>query len=300
MILTGPTGIGKTRLALELASREAAEIISADSMQVYRGMPIGTAQPDAGQRARARFHLCGVVDPAEAFNVQRFIELAGAAHAEIEARGARALYVGGTGMYLRALRFGLFDDDASDDAVRAELQEELAHEGAAALHARLAAQDPASAARIPPADAVRIVRALEVLRLTGRPIVELQSQWAEPIPRFPHVLAVLNIARETLRARIALRTDAMLNEGWIEEVEALLAGGLPPEQHCFKALGYREIISYLNGGMTKEALRERIVTVTMQFAKRQLTWFRREPGAVWIDLDTTAEDVVLERLRELL
>ena len=300
LFLSGPTGIGKTDLAVRLAERFPLEIISADSMQVYHGLPIGTAQPSAHQRRQAEFHLCGALAPTEPFSVQRFLTLCDEAHRRILARGRFPLYVGGTGLYLRALRWGLFDQEARDPALRARLEEEIQALGAPALHARLAVIDPRAALRIAPADRVRIVRALEVHALTGRPLSELQRQWTRPAPRFPHVLAVLVAPRELLRRRIAERTDAMLAAGWADEVRALLAEGLSPRQHCFKALGYHEVIEHVQGRLAFGLMRERIILRTQQFAKRQMVWFRRERPALWLAPPGQEPAAIYPRLEKLL
>jgi tRNA dimethylallyltransferase len=283
LMLAGPTGIGKTGLAVEMAQRFGLEIISADSMQVYRGMAVGTAQPTAAERSRARFHVCGMLDPREPFSVQRFVELCDAAHRRIVAAGRLPIYVGGTGLYLRALRWGLFEQEASDPAVRRALEDELRTAGAPAMHRRLAGLDPEAAAHIAPADAVRIVRALEVQAVTGRRMSELQRQWARPRPRFRHELVVLVAPRELVRRRIAERARIMLTGGWIEETRALLAAGVDESQHCFKALGYREVIDHIRGKMTFDELVARITTLTQQFARRQMVWLRRERPALWLE-----------------
>jgi tRNA dimethylallyltransferase len=285
VMLAGPTGVGKTAVAVRLAERHGLEVLSADSMQVYRGMAIGTAQPTDEQRARVAFHVCGSVDPAEPFNAHRFVELCDAAHRDILARGRRPLYVGGTGLYLRALRWGLSPRTGRDTAIRQRLEGEVSELGSAALHDRLRQVDPVAAARIAPADAIRIVRALEVLEATGRPISEHQIEWPDPAARFPHVLVVLDADREALDRRIGARAAAMLRDGWIEETRALLARGLPPGQHCFKALGYRRIIDHLEGRIDRAELERLIVLRTRQFARRQRTWFRRERPATWIAVD---------------
>ncbi|MCE5228434.1 tRNA (adenosine(37)-N6)-dimethylallyltransferase MiaA [bacterium] len=297
LLLAGPTAVGKTGLAVALAERFGLEIISADSMQVYRGMEIGTAQPTPEEAARARFHLCGVRDPAEPFSVREWLGLCDAAHADILSRGKLPLYVGGTGMYLRALRWGMFDldeptsgnrqspIDTRQSVHRTQLEAELASIGPQALHERLAQVDPDAARRISPSDAVRIVRALEVHAMTGRPISRLQDQWESPRPRFPHVLIALVAERGALRERIARRTDEMLAAGWIDEARALLERGIPPTRHCFKALGYREIVEHLDGRLGLDRLRDLIVTRTGQFSKRQMIWLRRERPALWIEID---------------
>lgn len=300
LILTGPTGIGKTSLAVRLTRRFPLEIISADSMQVYRGLEIGTAQPTPSEMAQARFHVCGMLAPAEPFSAARFIEACDAAHADIVSRGRQPIYVGGTGLYLRALRWGLFADGPRDDAVRSQLEAQYETLGAQAMHRRLAEADPQAAARIEPADRIRIVRALEVHTLTGQPISSLQNQWQRPRARFPHVMVVLTAPREVIRRRIAERIDAMLATGWIEEVRALLDGGCPPGLHCFKALGYREILAHLRGEIDRKQLCELIVTHTHQFAKRQMIWLRRERPAIWLPLESPEDAHVSPFIEKLL
>ena len=300
LILTGPTGIGKTSLAVRLGRRFPLEIISADSMQVYRGLEIGTAQPTPAEKAQARFHVCGMLAPEEPFSAARFLQACDAAHADILARGRQPLYVGGTGLYLRALRWGLFADGPRDDAVRTELENQYETLGAPAMHRRLAQADPQAAARIEPADRIRVVRALEVHALTGQPISRLQSQWRRPHARFPHVMVVLSAPRHAVRRRISERVDAMLAEGWIDEVRALLDGGCPPGLHCFKALGYREILAHLRGEIDRTQLRELIVTHTHQFAKRQTIWLRRERPAIWLPLESPEDAHVGPFIEKLL
>ena len=300
VLITGPTGIGKTEVALELARRRPLEIISADSMQIYRGLVIGTAQPTPDQLRQARFHLCGVLEPTEHCDVKRFIRMADAAHRQILARRQWPLYVGGTGMYLRALRWGLFEGAGRNDRIRQTLQEDAQRQGPAALHARLRQLDPAAADRIGANDTIRLVRALEVYKLTGRRLSVHQRQWENPRARFPHVMVVLYARREWMRQRIAARTRAMLTAGWIREVEDLLGRGLSPEQHCFKALGYRDVVRHIGGEISRSALEELIVIRTRQFAKRQLVWLRRERPAIWLAIDQLAPPAVADWLEKLL
>lgn len=307
LILAGPTGVGKTELAVRLAEGHPYELISADSMQVYRGLEIGTAQPTAAELRGVPLHGCGIVDPQEAFNAKKFLDFSAEVHGRIVEAGRVPLYVGGTGMYLRALRFGLFEQPDSTDEdrpriqeIRARLMAEAAESGPEALHRRLAESDPAMAARIASRDAVRIVRALEVLEATGRPLSQLHGEWGEPRPRFDHVLIVLSCPRAELVARIERRTDAMLAAGWVEETRRLLAAGVAPAQHCFKALGYAEIIARLRGELSEAEMRDRIKARTRQFAKRQMTWFRKEPGAVWIERGDGGPQAALEKIDNLI
>jgi tRNA dimethylallyltransferase len=285
LIIAGPTGIGKTQLAIDLTCSGRLEIISADSMQVYHGMRIGTAQPTDEQKSKARFHVCGMVDPGSDFNVSQFLDICSQAHQSILDRGNQPLYTGGTGLYLRALRWGIFGHQSRDEQVRQKLEMECRNQGVEVLYERLRQVDPKSAERISSRDTMRIVRALEVYASTGRPISDLQDQWIKPRARFPHRLVVLVTSRDVLRQRIKIRTEEMLKQGWIEEVEELLAHYSSTELHCFKALGYREIIQYLEGKMKRDELKDKIVSRTFTFTRRQMVWLRREHPAVWIRVE---------------
>jgi tRNA dimethylallyltransferase len=300
LILAGPTGVGKTELAVRWAQRGRRELISADSMQVYRGMEIGTGQPTPAELRGVPLHGCGMLRPDEAFDVQQFVEMTARLHHEILERNAEPAYVGGTGMYLRALRWGLVELPEVEPSIRAELEAEWQHKGGAALHARLASLDPDISARIACTDRVRIIRALEVIRATGRRFSELQRQWDAPLPRFGHVLVVLMCPRAQLVRRIERRVDAMLDAGWIREVESLREAGYPATLHAFKALGYREIFQYLDGSMSEGEMREAIKARTRQFARRQMTWFRKERDARWIEFDGERFEEALEALEKVL
>lgn len=286
LIITGPTAVGKTAVAAEVCRAIGGEMISADSMQVYRGLDIGTAKPAPDELAGVPCHLIDVLDPQEEFSVARFIEMADAAISDIRGRGREPVIAGGTGLYLKGLLYGLFDEPSKDDAVRIGLRQRMAAESPPALHRELAAHDPDAAARISPTDRHRIERALEVFHVTGRPISDWQKQWAEPNARFPHRLIILTRPREALYRRIEARVDEMLDAGWEEEVRRLIASNnsanLP---HCFKSIGYREMAAWLRGEMTFDAMAMEIKTQTRRLSKRQLTWFRKMPAAEWIDID---------------
>jgi tRNA dimethylallyltransferase len=275
--VVGPTASGKTAAALALAERLGLEVVSCDSMQIYRGFDVGTAKPSASERARVRHHLIDVADPDETFSAARFVTLAEAAIAQARTRGHGALVVGGTGLYLRALRFGLFDAPSRDDALRERLYaEEAARPGT--LRERLAAVDPASAARIAPRDLLRLVRALEVHQLTGR---SLSAHFAahDRAERHRFLVALLDPPTHVLRARIIERTAAMLRAGLIEETKGLVdryGRHLRP----LGAVGYREVVAYLTGELRAPELEAAIVTATLQYARRQRTWWKREPGAL--------------------
>jgi tRNA dimethylallyltransferase len=295
LILTGPTACGKTALALEVAGRIGAEIVALDSMTVYRGMDVGTAKPTPDERARVPHHLIDVLDPWESLTVAWWLERAADACREITARGKRPLFVGGTPFYLKALLHGLFEGPPVDPELRRSLEAEAERGGRTALHARLAAVDPKTAARLHPNDVRRVVRALEVHTLTGKPISGWQQTWdtpafadspeaAPPPVRIPAV--VLELPREVLYERINRRVDAMLEAGWLEEVRRLRALPRPLSREARQALGYRELLAHLDGSGPEWAETvELIRTHTRQFAKRQLTWFRHLPQLVPVPAD---------------
>ena len=308
LMLAGVTGIGKTALGIELAlrirrhPRPPLELISADSMQVYRGMAIGTAQPTPDELRGIPIHLTGLIDPAEPFNASRFVAMCDAAHHDILTRGAQPLYLGGTGLYLRALRWGLIDNDSADPAIRRRLEAQAQSDGLAALYTRLQSVDPDAATRIAPGDAVRIIRALEAYEVTGRPISSLQRQWDTPTPRFPHHLVILDAPRDPSRPphRAPHRRHARRRLDRRGRFPA--RRGLDEQSHCFKALGYREIIECLRGRLDRDAMRQRIILRTLQFARRQRTWLRRERPATVIDFhpdDPAGRERVLEKLLAL-
>jgi tRNA dimethylallyltransferase len=284
LVLTGPTGAGKTELALELAETLAAEIVSMDSMALYRGLDIGTAKPTLTERSRVRHHLVDVLDPWQSASVAWWLEQAGHCCRDIEGRGKRALFVGGTPLYLKALLQGLFDGPPADGELRQRLLTEAEQFGKGRLHERLAAVDAASAARLHSNDVRRVVRALEVWLLTGQPLSSWQTQWSRPggatplcSPESAPVLW-LDLPREQLYARINARGEAMFTAGLVEEVKALRALPQPPSREATQALGYKEVLAHLEGRMSLEATVAEVQTRTRHFAKRQITWFRHLPG----------------------
>ncbi len=292
LILTGPTACGKTALALDLAERVGGEIVALDSMTVYRGMNVGTAKPSAADRARVPHHLIDVLDPWESLTVAWWLAQAEAACADITARGKRPIFVGGTPFYLKALLHGLFDGPPADADIRRALEADAARDGNASVHARLAAVDPKTATRLHPNDVRRVVRALEVHALTGKPISDWQQTWdtpsfawtAKPQPaKVP--AAVLELPRDRLYDRINRRVDGMLEGGWLDEVRALRELPRPLSREARQALGYRELIEHLETGGDLNATGELIRTRTRQFAKRQLTWFRHLPALVPVPAD---------------
>jgi tRNA dimethylallyltransferase len=281
--LTGPTACGKSDLALALAERIPLEIVSMDSAMVYRGLDIGTAKPSAAVRADVPHHLIDILDPSEAYSAGRFARDAAAAIRGIAARGRLPLLVGGTLLYLRALRDGLASLPRADESVRRQLDADAAATSWAIQHERLRAVDPEAAARIAPTDRQRIQRALEVYVLTGRPLSQLQrSEKAAPTLRV-QTIALVPEQREDLAARIERRFDAMVAAGLVAEVERLRArGDLTLEMPSMRAVGYRQIWGYLDKTYDWEEARRRAIVATRQYAKRQLTWLRGDPRCeVW-------------------
>ena len=273
--ITGPTACGKTDLALELAERVPLEIISMDSAMVYRGLDIGTAKPPPAVREAVPHHLIDIVDPTESYSAGRFARDATSLIAAVKTRGRLPLLVGGTLLYLRALRDGLAALPRADRRVRAELDREAAVHGWGALHARLREVDAAAADRIAPSDRQRIQRALEVHALTGRPITALQRAGAgAPRPKIL-ALALVPESRTDLAVRIEHRFDAMVEAGFVREVEQLRArGDLDCDMPAMRAVGYRQLWAYLDGRCAWEEARAKVLVATRQYAKRQLTWLR--------------------------
>lgn len=277
--IVGPTASGKSDLALTLAARRDCEIVSCDSVQVYRGFDVGTAKPSTDERARIRHHLVDVVDWDEPFDAARYAELARDAMVEIKTRGAGAILCGGTGLYLRALRFGLVDVPPTDLELRGRMAAQEAAEPGV-LSARLARLDPESARSIEPRNLVQVIRALEIFELTGERASQIRARHGFQAEVVPMRVVVLHRDREILRQRIARRAAAMLEAGLLEEVAALLAAGVRPDCRPMSSVGYREACAVLRGQEPTAGLAERITTSTWHYAKRQLTWFRKEREVV--------------------
>jgi len=273
--LLGPTASGKSSMALELAARVPAEIVSMDSAQVYRGLDIGTAKPSATERAAVRHHLIDVIDPDRSYSTGRWRTDAIRTVLEVLGRGKVPLIVGGTMLYYRALVGGLDALPQADAEVRAAINAEALERGWPALHAELARVDPKSARRIPAGDTQRIQRALEVFRITGRPLSSLQGQTAPALPFALKAFALIPQDREALARRIAERFDAMLAAGFVDEVRTLRKRfQLTPGMPSMRAVGYRQVWQHLEGELSEAEMREQAVAATRQLAKRQLTWLR--------------------------
>jgi tRNA dimethylallyltransferase len=248
-------------------------------------MNIGTAKPPAAARSEVPYHLVDVVEPSEAFSVARYLELAETASADIRARNRPVIFAGGTAMYIKALLYGLFEGPGTDGAIREKLKARIELEGAAALHAELAKADEAAAQRIHPNDSKRIIRALEVIAATGKPITAHQQQWESPVPQQPDGWTILGLRREKTDAshRINMRVKRMFDEGLVEEVRSLLAEPCPLGQQARCAIGYAEVIEHLDGRYSLDETTELVKKNTRKFAKAQRTWFKTFHDVHWID-----------------
>ncbi len=293
LAIVGPTGVGKTALALELAERLGAEIVNADSRQVYRQLDIGSAKPTAAERARVPHHVFDVVDPDQPFDCARYRELAAAAIADIRGRGRRVLVVGGTGLYVKALRYGLFPGPPRNAELRARLEAEE-QAAAGSLHRRLTELDPVTAARLHPHDRVRLIRALEVELVTGRPMSAWQAEHGFRAASVPMTLIGLTLARARLRQRLAQRCRAMIEAGLLDEVRDLWKRGYPRALPTLQTIGYREMGAVLAEEMNLDEALAAMIRATCQLAKRQLTWFRADPTVRWFDAEGETDRLARE------
>lgn len=298
LTLLGPTAVGKTDVALEIARACEGEIISCDSMQVYRGMNIGTAKPSEKQRREIPHHLIDIVEPEEKYDVANFLNDAQNALTAIRSRKASAIVAGGTPMYLKAFLYGLFEGPPADEAFRGRLRKEAEEGGSGALWERLGGVDPTVAERIHPNDLKRIIRALEVFEKTGRPISELQEQWKREHPTRDVLLIGLSRSRDILYARIDARVDVMFEKGLVDEVRSL-KDRLGPT--AGKALGYREVVGYLDGGCSLERAIEAVKNNTHNFVRKQMTWYRSLEDVNWIDMsDGGGVTETVDKVREIM
>jgi tRNA dimethylallyltransferase len=296
--LVGPTASGKTEAGIAVAERLGAEIVSVDSMLVYRGMDVGTATPTAAERARVPHHLLDVAEPGERFSVSRFQALAREALERIGARGGRALLVGGSGLYYRAVVDGL-EFPPTDAATRQELERQAVALGPEGLYARLATSDPAAAGRIEPENVRRTVRALEVAAVTGRPFSTFAGDW-ERYPPGAVRAAGIEMEPGALRARIEVRVQAMVAAGLVDEVRALVDDGAGPSLTSGQAIGYAEVIEHLAGRMSLDKAVARTVKRTRALARRQLAWFRRDPRIRWFRAGPEGASGIVDELTEYL
>ena len=289
IVICGPTATGKTKLGVALAKALDGEVVSADSMQVYRGMPIGTAQPTAEERDGVPHHMMAMADPSENYSVARYVEEATACVEDIFARGKQPILVGGTGLYIDALCKGqTFSDFQPDSGLRAKLQAQAAQGGLPRLWVDLERIDPEAAARLHPNDEKRILRALEVWYTTGKTISQHNRETQAVPPRYEALTITLTYAdRQALYARIDQRVDEMMKHGLVKEIQALLAAGIPKDGTAMQAIGYKELVPAVASGDADaiQQAAEEVKLRSRQYAKRQLSWFRRNPKAHWIEVD---------------
>ena len=280
--VVGPTASGKSALSLAIAEAFAGEIISCDSTAVYRGLDIGTDKLEVADRRGIPHHLIDVALPTEVYSAARYGRDAASAVADISARGRLPIVVGGTGFYLRALVRGVFPGPGRDDALRARLNHVADRRGVESLHRWLMRVDQASSRRIQPRDRKRLVRALEVYLLTGRPLTDHFAETVAPAGALDVLTIGVNVPRPALLDRVSRRVDEQFARGVVDEVRQFVRAGVPLSAHAFSGLVYRQVVDYLNGVRDIEATRMLVVRENMRYAKRQLTWFRKEPGIVWL------------------
>lgn len=281
--VVGPTATGKSALAIALSQALGGEVIACDSTAVYRGIDIGTDKVPAAAQGGIAHHLVDLVGPTDVYSAAQYGRDASTLAREILARGRVPVLAGGTGFYYRALVRGLFPGPARDEALRARLDRIASRRGVEALWRWLGRIDPPSAARILPRDQKRLVRALEVYVLTGRTLTDHFADTASPIADFSVLTLGLDLARPALLPRVTTRVDQQLRAGVVDEVRALMAAGVPATAHAFSGLVYRQVLEYLSGVRDLAATRDLIIRENMRYARRQLLWFRKEPGVRWID-----------------
>ena len=283
LAVVGPTATGKSALALSIAARVGGEVLACDSTAVYRGFDVGTDKVPADRRRGIPHHLIDLVDPTDVYSAARYGRDAARAVRAVSARGRLPILAGGTGLYYRALTRGLFAGPGRDDTLRDRLARAARRRGVGALHRVLARRDPASARRIHPADEKRVIRALEVLLLTGRTLTEHFAETRSPIAGHAVVAVGLRLPMRQLEARIAARVDRQLAEGLLDEVRGLLARGVPGDAGPFGGLVYRQVLEHLRGERDLGGTRDLIARENRRYARRQATWFRREAGVGWLE-----------------
>jgi len=297
--ILGPTATGKSALGMALALRFGGEVVSCDSTAVYRGFDIGTDKVPVSARQGVPHHMIDVADPTEEYSAARYAREAAAVVREVWARGRLPILVGGTGLYYRALTKGFFPGPGRDTALRARLERIADRKGVERLHVLLGRVDPGSATRIQARDRKRLVRALEVYFLTGRPMTAHFAQTQSPLPEFDVTAFGLQISSEATVARVAARVDAQFREGLLDEIRGLLASGLPETAHPFTGLVYRQALEHLHGLRDEAATRELIVRENRRYSRRQLIWFRKEPNLTWIHAAGEREETQEEVARVL-
>ncbi len=298
VIISGPTGVGKTELSLELARYFKAEIVNADSMQVYKGMDIGTAKPTREQRMEIPHHLIDIVNPDEEFNAEKYRRMALSAVSEINRKGKVCLVVGGTGLYIRALLGGLFKTPEKDPSLREALKREAEKEGLRKLYERLRIYDPEYAERIHPNDKIRIIRGLEIIELTGRKVSELIKEHGFKEKKINALKIFLYTDRKILYERINRRCIRMIESGLIEETRRLLFQGYSPSLKPLQSIGYRHTVKYISGEWDLYKMIRKMQADTRRYAKRQITWFKKEEDVVWMNVEE--KDKIKRKIEEFL
>jgi len=295
--VVGPTAVGKTAFSLALAEALGGEIINGDSRQLYRGMDIGTAKPSEAERARVPHHLIDLIDPTEPFSAAKFVELADAAIADIRGRGKVPIVVGGTGLYIRTLVDGIWDGPGADLALRAALEGMAERDGKQILHRMLTRLDPASAASLHPNDGYKVMRALEITLLCGRPASVERAEHGFP-GRYDALTLGLTRPRPELHQRIAQRVGMMVDSGWVDEVKGLIASGMSTDDPGMNALGYRELGRYLAGEWRLDEAVTAICTASRRYAKRQFTWFRKDDKIQWLNVSGVSVPDLVARVSD--
>ena len=299
LVILGPTGVGKTKVSLEVADRLEGEIVCADSRQIYRFMDIGTAKPKPEQRKRIVHHLIDIVNPDQKFTAADFAQQAKIIIGNLIEKGKPAILVGGTGLYIRALTKGFFKSPRGDTTVRERLNKWAQERGKDFLHKKLRQIDPEAAKKVHPNNVVRVIRALEVYELTGVPISQLQKSGDYPKKEFDFVKVGLNLGRRKLYEIIEKRVDKMMAEGLLQEARKLDRLGYSRELSPLKTLGYKELFSYLDGDLSLAEAVDLIKKNTRNYAKRQITWFKKEEDIVWFDADAEGlESRIVEKFRK--
>ncbi|MFH2219010.1 MAG: tRNA (adenosine(37)-N6)-dimethylallyltransferase MiaA [Pseudomonadota bacterium] len=289
VVICGPTAMGKTTVAINLAGSFNAEIVGADSMQVYRHMDIGTAKPTPDERAAVSHHMIDIIEPDEPLDARQYAEMAREKIASLHARCITPFVVGGTGFYIKALLHGLFEDAPSDPDIRMRLKQEAKDHGSALLHGRLGKCDPGTAERLHPNDTYRIVRALEVYELTGKPISAYHSKHGFSEKPFNVLKIGLCLNRDLIYDRINRRVDSMIAAGFLDEVKGLLDMGFTADLKSMQSIGYRHMVGFINGRFSRDEMLRTLKRDTRRYAKRQLTWFRADPEIRWSQPDRLEE-----------
>ena len=292
VVILGPTASGKSALAVSLAERFGGEVLACDSTQVYRGFDVGTGKPTRDERRGIPHHLIDLVEPSSIFTAGEYRRHALAALADVRARGRVPILTAGTGLYLRALLEGLADAPERSDALRGRLQASVARRGPGYLHRMLRRFDPVAAARISSSDGQKLIRALEICLLAGKPVTDVHRAGRARLEGYAVLKLGLNPLRAALYERIGRRVSGMLERGWLNEVSALIDGGTPLSAKPFEFIGYRELHDRQEQGSPSPKVTEAIAQATRRYAKRQLTWFRKEPGVLWLAGFGDAADVV--------